>query len=378
MKITQVEIDIVERNLGFVGDNVYQAAGVTGGIVHQGVLRIKTDEGYEGNCIVGQHRGYSLSIAEDIFKRFKPLLIGKNPLSTNNLWTHVNNMPKYSINRFEPKDYAAYAAVDVALWDLKGKILDAPVYSILGGEQRLIPAYGTYQPRHNNAKGYVEESTEIKNMGLSAYKIHPGSMPTKETIKTIDLVRESLGGDFTLMIDPNNTYELEKALKVGEALDRNLFYWYEDPIRWNDFENIQKLIQLLKIPIAMTDKPEFLFNQNSQYMNNDMPQIIRGTTRKLGITGLLKSCAISEAFNKRCEIGTGGNIFFNMANIHVTLSVNNCTFYEYWMPTSTNDFATKEKLELDCLGNVKPFDKAGLGLTLDNEWILNNKILTIK
>ena len=378
MKITQVEIDIVERSLSFVGDNVYQAAGVTGGIVHQGILRIKTDEGYEGNCIVGQHRGYSLNIAEDISKRFKPLLIGKNPLSTNNLWTHVNNMPKYSINRFEPKDYAAYAAVDVALWDLKGKILDAPVYSILGGEQRLIPAYGTYQPRHNNAKGYVEESTEIKNMGLSAYKIHPGSMPTKETIKTIDLVRESLGGDFTLMIDPNNTYELEKALKVGEALDRNLFYWYEDPIRWNDFENIQKLIQLLKIPIAMTDKPEFLFNQNSQYMNNDMPQIIRGTTRKLGITGLLKSCAISEAFNKRCEIGTGGNIFFNMANIHVTLSVNNCTFYEYWMPTSTNDFATKEKIEIDSAGNVKPFDKAGLGLTLDNEWILRNKILTIK
>lgn len=378
MKISQVEIDIVERNLDFVGDNVYQASGVTGGIVQQGILRIKTNEGFEGNCIVGGHRGYSLGLVEDIYKRFKPLLIGKNPFSTNNLWTHVNNMPKYSINRFDYNTYPAYAAVDVALWDLKGKILNVPVYSILGGEARSIPAYGTYQPRHNTANDYAREGLEIKGMGLSAYKIHPGSMPTKETIRTIDLVRENLGDDFTLMIDPNNTYELEKALKIGEALDRNLFYWYEDPIRWNDFKNILKLTRSLKTPIAMTDQPEFLFNQNYQYLGNDEPQITRGTTRKLGITGLLKSCALSEAFNKRCEIGTGGNIFFNMANIHVTLSINNCTFYEYWMPTTTNDFATIEKINLDSVGNVAPFDKAGLGLTLDNEWILNNKILTIK
>ena len=67
-----------------------------------------------------------------------------------------------------------------------------------------------------------------------------------------------------------------------------------------------------------------------------------------------------------------------MDNINVTLSINNCTFYEYWMPTTTNDFATIEKIDLDSVGNVAPFDKAGLGLTLDNEWILNNKVLTIK
>ena len=48
MKITEIVIDIVERNLDFLGDNVYQAAGVTGGIIHQGILRIKTDEGVEG------------------------------------------------------------------------------------------------------------------------------------------------------------------------------------------------------------------------------------------------------------------------------------------------------------------------------------------
>ena len=107
MKITEIVIDIVERNLDFAGDNVYQAAGVTGGIVHQGILRIKTDEGVEGNSMIGQHRGESMKIIRNIHKKFSHLLINKNPLDNLALWTYVNNMPKASINRFNPVDYAA-------------------------------------------------------------------------------------------------------------------------------------------------------------------------------------------------------------------------------------------------------------------------------
>lgn len=377
MKITGIQIDIVERNLEFVGDNVYQAAGVTGGIVHQGILRIKTDEGIEGNSMIGQHRGESMKIIKNIHERFSHLLINKNPLDNLALWTYVNNMPKASINRFNPVDYAGFASVDVALWDLKGKISGLPVFSLLGGALKNIPAYGTYQPRHNDPEGYVSESDEVTELGLSAYKIHPGPMDTNKTIKMVNLVRKNVGESYTLMIDPNNTYDLNKAVKIGKALDDNFFFWFEDPIRWNDLDNIKKLAKEIKTPLAMTDKPSFLFNENKLYANEIAPQIMRGTTRKLGISGLIKSAAVAEAFNKRCEIGTGGNIFFNMANIHVNCSINNCTFYEYWMPTSTADFATLESVTLE-KGHVKPFDKPGLGLTLDNKWIKNNKIFTIK
>ena len=70
MKITDIHIDIVERNLEFVGDNVQDhrgASAITGGIVHQGILRIKTDQGIEGNSMVGNHRGDSMSIINNIF-----------------------------------------------------------------------------------------------------------------------------------------------------------------------------------------------------------------------------------------------------------------------------------------------------------------------
>ena len=378
MQIKEIQIDVVERNLDFVGDNVPQAAGITGGITHQGILRIRTDDGFEGNSIIGQHRINSMIQIENIQKRFKHHLLGKDPLTSIELWTHINKMPKVSINRFSPMDFSSWASIDVALWDLKGKITGLPVYSLLGGTEEKIPAYGTFQPRFFNAEGYESESNEIKEMNLKAYKIHPGAMPTKETIKTIEKVRSNLGEDFTLMIDPNNSYEFDKAQKIGEALDNNHFYWYEDPVAWDDFESIKNLVKSVKTPLAMSDQLPFLFNENKFYMNSSSPQIIRGSSRKLGITGLMKSCAVSEAFGKRCEIGTGGNIFFNMANIHVTCSINNCTYYEYWMPTSTADFATLEIISLDKDGKVGPNNKPGLGLTLNEEWIVDNKIFTIK
>ena len=56
-------------------------------------------------------------------------------------------------------------------------------------------------------------------------------METKKTIKMINDVRKNLGGNFTLMIDPNNSYDLKKSLDIGEALDENDFYWFEDPLK---------------------------------------------------------------------------------------------------------------------------------------------------
>jgi len=380
MKITDINIDIVERNLEFIGGNVQDQRGAsakTGGIVHQGILRIKTDEGFEGNSMIGGHRGDSKKSINDIHNRFSHLLINKNPLNNISLWSYVNNMPKASINRFSPIDYSAFASIDVALWDLKGKISGLPVFNLLGGSNKDIPAYGTYQPRHNDPEGYVIESDEMKQLGLKAYKIHPGPMDTNKTINMLSLVRNNVGEEYALMLDPNNSYNYEKALEIGKALDDNFFYWFEDPIKWDDFESISKLYKKIKTPLAMTDQAPFLFNENRLYATELAPQIMRGTSRKLGITGLIKSAAVAEAFNKRCEIGTGGNIFFNMANIHVTCSINNCTYYEYWMPTSTADFATIETINLNN-GNVRSFDKPGLGLTLDNKWIKENKISTIK
>ena len=85
------------------------------------------------------------------------------------------------------------------------------------------------------------------------------------------------------MLDPNNGYDFQKALEIGEALDANNYHWFEDPVPWNDFESINKLSSKLKTPLAMSDQSGFLFEEFSNYLNNGYPQLLRGTSKKFGI-----------------------------------------------------------------------------------------------
>ena len=100
MNIKKIEIDIVERNLEFVGDNVFQSSGVTGGIVHQGILRIFAENGFEGNCIIGAHRGDNLSKINSV-KNFANIILSDSVFSSNNIWHTLIKRPKFSINRFK-------------------------------------------------------------------------------------------------------------------------------------------------------------------------------------------------------------------------------------------------------------------------------------
>ena len=202
-------------------------------------------------------------------------------------------------------------------------------------------------------------------------------MSTKDTIKTIEETRKFLGPEFTLMLDPNNGYDYQKALEVGKALDLNNYYWFEDPVPWNNFDSIKKLSNKLKTPLAMSDNPRFLFEEFSNYLRDGNLKLIRGTSKKFGITGLKNLCELAKTSNTNCEIGTGGNIFMNMANLHVMMTIKNCNFYEYWMPTWAHDFACIETIELDENSEITAPIKPGIGLTLNEDWIKNHKVATL-
>ena len=377
IKIDEISIDVVERELEFVGlkDNRGDR-GLTGGIVQQGIIRVITSTGIEGNSIIGQHRGNSTDKIKEIIKTFKPILINSKERDWESIWKKLFELAKsHNINK--TLYHECLASIDVAIWDIIGKINDSPIHKILGQIRNSIPVYGTYQPRYENHKGYLEEALELKSRNFKAYKIHPGVMSTKDTIKTIEETRKFLGPEFTLMLDPNNGYDYQKALEVGKALDLNNYYWFEDPVPWNNFDSIKKLSKKLKTPLAMSDKPRFLFEEFSNYLRDGNLKLIRGTSKKFGITGLKNLCELAKTSNTNCEIGTGGNIFMNMANLHVMMTIKNCNFYEYWMPTWAHDFACIETIELDENSEITAPIKPGIGLTLNEDWIKNHKVATL-
>ena len=371
LKITDITIDVIQREVG--GTGLESDLGRFGGEVAQGVLRITTNEGVEGNCFVGDFRSGGAALFDPILKVLKPELLGRDATAREWLWNRLG-----ILGARRGVTFPAWAPVDVALWDLAGKAAGMPVFRLLGASREETEVYATYPPRHESAEGYVEEARDIAARGFRAYKIHPGMMSTADTTKAVQDVRTAVGDDMTLMLDPNNNYDFRKALTVGRALDANDFHWYEDPVPWDDFDSIVELTRRLDTPLAMSDLAGYLFREPAHYIRLGAPRILRATARKHGITGMKKIAGMAEAFGLNCEIGTAGNSLLNAANLHVICSIANCDYYEWWMPAEAHQFGLVDHYGLNDRMMLGAPESPGLGCELDEEWIAAHRVATLE
>ena len=164
---------------------------------------------------------------------------------------------------------------------------------------------------------------------------------------------------------------------IGHALDANGFYWFEDPVPVSDVESIRELTRRLDTPLNMSDTSEFLLHEAANFLQLGAVRLIRGTVRKIGITGLKKQMSLVEGFNRVCEIGLAGNSALNAANLHVMMSSLNCTYFEYWLPKTVHQWGVISQLEINENGNLDAPTGPGLGIELDEDWIASHRVATL-
>ena len=127
----------------------------------------------------------------------------------------------------------------------------------------------------------------------------------------------------------------------------------------------------------MSDAATFLIKDAANFLSKNLIGMIRGTTRKLGITGLMKQSAMADAFGINCEIGLAGNSLMNAANLHVIASVNNNTYYEFWRPEHIHQWGVENEITININGKLDVPSGPGLGLNIDEEWIKFHTINTL-
>ncbi len=370
MKIAEAKIDVIEFEVPRISVN--DARGGMGGQLTAGVLRLITETGIQGNAHIGDRGGGGAKTIRSFQSAFEGRLVGMNIADREWLWHQLPNLSEHGASI-----YALWSHVDVAMWDAAGKGAELPVHEMLGTARRETEVYATYPPLNSTVEGYVAEAAELVERGFRAYKIHPGAMPTDQVIQMVTAVRREVGEEMRLMLDPNNGYNLSSALRIGRALDENNFHWFEDPVPWDDQQAIRKLSAELDTPLNMSDSGQFLFHEAARSLERGWPPTIRGTTRKIGITGLKKQCGMAEGFNVNCEVGTAGNSLMNAANLNVIMSVLNCDFYEYWSPLEAQQFGLTQEILVndDCVLTAP--DSPGLGFEINEDFVAHHHVSTI-
>lgn len=217
------------------------------------LVEVETDGGVTGwgECFgPGNVALANKAIVESVIQ---PLVLGMDPMDRDVIWHKVYNLLRDHGQKGMPLQ--SLSGVDIALWDIAGKIAGLPLYAMMGGAHRRdVPVYGygmmlRPEPITELVPRFTEDSAAIKDMGFAATKMKVGLGPSDD-IKLAQAVRKGVGDDFPFMVDANHCYTTSDAFRVGRALEELDAYWFEEPIAPEDLDGYAELRAGLKINIA--------------------------------------------------------------------------------------------------------------------------------
>jgi L-alanine-DL-glutamate epimerase-like enolase superfamily enzyme len=263
MKVIGVVIDEVSAQLArtyWMSIEPYRTASEL-------VVRVVTDDGRIG---IGEIHGRPLgTIADVIASMIGPSLLGRDPLEYEAIWSenfslchsragsHLgesDGQPHFGAGS-RPQIMAAIAGIDLALWDLKGKASDQPVWRLLGGARRTVPCYasGGYYGADGEAAvdSLVEELAGYVVAGFRAVKMKVGGLSVHEDLERVRAVRSAVGDDVDIMLDANSAYDVPTAIVAARAFEPYRIRWLEEPVHWYDHvRGVAQVARATSIAIA--------------------------------------------------------------------------------------------------------------------------------
>ena len=337
------------------GRYVYAHAGLN-------VIKVETDEGLVG---IGLGGGVieTEDITRSITEHLKQCVIGQDPFDTERIWDDMWQ-PKLVGRRGITT--RAISAIDIALWDIKGKACGLPVYKMLGGYTDSVPVYiaGGYYEEGKGLKELASEMEESVGMGASAIKMKIGGATIKEDVERVRVVRETVGPDIKLMVDANCAYNVYEAIDIARKMETDDIYWFEEPINPDDYKGHQLVSQATSIPIA-TGENEYTRYGFRDLIENRCAAILQPDALIMGgVTEFMKVAAMAQSHD--LPIAPHGN---QDIHVHLVSAISNGLILEYYSGSTDPmwDKMFKETLMVNKEGNLSPPTRPGFGIDINEE-----------
>ncbi len=328
MKIKEIEPFIL--HIPVTGNNI---ADSTHSITHWGVVGAKVTDsgGRTGWGFTGTHAflpGDRL-IASCIRDCFAPILIGEPTFDIQRLWTKMSRYPAMQWIGRMGITQLAIGAIDTALWDLKAKHMQVPLWSLLGGATKeQLPAYNTdigwlsipARRLVEGAKRTVEEE------GFKGIKLKVGSDDPYTDIKRIEDVRKAIGPGIMLAVDGNGKWDLPTCVRFCREAEHFDIYWFEEPLWHDDVRGHSELVKKTCIPVALGEQ---LYNSDAfqAFIEADAVHYVQPDVTRLG--GITEFLTVADmALGRRLPVAPHAG---EMGQVHVHLAYSHpaCRIMEY-------------------------------------------------
>lgn len=318
------------------------------------IVRIFADDGSVGT-------GYSYTIGTgghavvDLIGRdLAPRLIGCDPLAVEAIWrdlffyTHATSVGAITS--------LALAAIDTALWDLRCRTMGQPLHLVAGGSQASVPLYTTEGGwLHIDEAALVEDALQAKEAGFGGCKIKVGR-PVGEDVARLTAVREAVGSEFQIMIDANQAFQVDEAIRRARRYESVDPAWYEEPLPAEDLSGHVRLNALTTVPVAVGESL-YSLSHFREYLQRDACSVVQVDVARIGgITPWLKTAHLAEAFN----VAVSPHFLMEL-HVSLTAAVPNGRWVEY-IPQL--DAIAREEMRIEA-GRAVPSPDPGLGIDWD-------------
>lgn len=340
------------------------------------LVKVCTDEGLVG-WGEAHHGRCPGAIAKLLDTTISELVVGKEATDVNGVWNAVYKM-QFASHGLGAGAAMAMSGLDMALWDIRCQMTGWSLYKMLGGQTRSIKAYAGgialgWQP----AGELAQEAQRHVGSGYRAIKLRVGDLPAKD-IERVQAVRAAVGEQIDILVDANTNYSLTGAKRVLPAFAECGVVWLEEPFPAHDRHAYRELARLGRLSLASGENHYTRFEFDTLLEDNCVDFVQPDISKTGGITEVMRIAAMASTRKLTCNPHTSLTALNMAASLHVLAAVDNPGYFEGDV-TSLNPF--RDDLtggcpySLDADGCVKPPEGVGLGIEIDENFVLAHPLI---
>src|SRR5271154_1556892 len=375
-------VDIRAIPLSYRCDPPYGSAGgmqaSRGGLL----VEVETDDGITGIGEAGAGGGSTRNVIE---QQLRPMLLGADPLLIEGLWQKMFARTRQFGRRGIVMN--AISGVDIALWDIAGKVAKLPVYRLLGACRDRVEAYasGGFYQEGKSIDDLAGEAEGYRARGFRGMKMKIGRNPSTQThlrhlaanaqtcevepeedIARVVAVRRALGPQAKLMVDVNCAWSPAMAIEMGRALEPYKLYWIEEPVATDDIDGSARVADALATPIAGYETEIGLYGFRELITRGAVDIVQPDIAWTGGFSEGKGIAAFAQAHHRMVAPHAFGSAVLLMASLHFAASVPNALMLEWdQTPNGLRTELLKEELRLESDSTVRVPERPGLGIELD-------------